>query len=186
VGRALARHRVRLVAAGGLLALSVGTVSALVRLPRLDSIGTAIPLVGTRVWPWAQPRNIAHRLAGALWIPGAVHFPARSLHGHSPIGVGVASRRSLLTSALGALTTFTVAWPQAGAQGRLSAGVGLSTDWDNVMRFGNALGHHGDTCSRPVPVHAKARTRGVAGPGQAPHVREGYRLPVIAPRPGVR
>jgi hypothetical protein len=29
-----------------------------------------------------------------------------------------------------------VAWPQAGAQGRLSAGVGLSRYWDNLTRLG--------------------------------------------------
>jgi len=42
----------------------------------------------------------------------------------------------LLTAALGAWTTFTVAWPRADGRGQLSAGIGLSTDWDSLIRFG--------------------------------------------------
>lgn len=118
----------------GLLALSAGTVSALV----------AVLAVGPRVndasWEHVQPW--IHQ--GTMLIAWLVlyGFPVlcslllvryavtRRLGPASPL-IGL-----LLMAALGAWTNFTVAWPRAGVQGRLSGGVGFSTDWDSLMRFG--------------------------------------------------
>jgi hypothetical protein len=120
-----------------LLALSVGTVSALVAVAALGQHWNRVPASwGLGVWPWAHQGTLLIVWLALYGFPVLCTFVlvryavTRRLALAWPL-VGI-----LFTAALGAWTTFTVAWPQAGAQGRLSAGVGLSTDWDSLMRFG--------------------------------------------------
>ena len=111
----------------GLLALSVGALAALVS-------GLAVSQHWNPAW-WER----SVRLIAWLVLYG---FPV--LCSYLLVRYTVTRRLGLawpligllLMSALGAWTTFTVAWPRAGVQGRLSAGVGFSTDWDSLMRFG--------------------------------------------------
>jgi hypothetical protein len=120
-----------------LLALSVGTISALVAIAALGQHWNRDPASwGLGVWSWAHQ--------GTLFIAWLALYGFPVLCTLLLVRYTVTRRLGLvwplvgvfLTAALGAWTTFTVAWPQTGAQGRLSAGVGLSTDWDNLMRFG--------------------------------------------------
>ena len=118
----------------GLLALSAGTVSALV----------AVLAVGQRlnhaswehVQPWIHQTTMLIAWLVLYGFPVLCSFllvryaVTRRLRRAWPL-IGL-----LLMAALGAWTNFTVAWPQAGVQGRLSGGVGFSTDWDSLMRFG--------------------------------------------------
>jgi hypothetical protein len=121
----------------GLLALSVGTVTALVALAALGQHWNREPASWElSIWPWAHDGTLLIAWLALYGFPVLcsallVRYTVTRRLGLAWPLVGV-----LLTAALGAWTTFTVAWPHAGAQGRLSAGVGLSTDWDSLMRFG--------------------------------------------------
>lgn len=117
----------------GLLALSAGTIGALVSVL---AIGQHLNHAWLQdgVWPYEATMLIAWLVL--YGVPLLCSFllvrytVTRRLALAWPL-VGL-----LLTTALGAWTTFTVAWPQAGAQGHLSGGVGFSTDWVALMRFG--------------------------------------------------
>jgi len=86
----------------GLLALSVGTVSALVGDCRAWTAWNRDPASwGLGVLAVGSPRNIAHRLAGALWIPGAVHFLLARYTVTRRLGLAWPLVGVLLTSALG-------------------------------------------------------------------------------------
>jgi hypothetical protein len=121
----------------GLLALSVGTVSALVAIAALGQHWNRDPASwGLGVWPWAHQGTLLIAWLALYGFPVLCTFLLVRYTVTRRLGLAWPLVGVLLTSALGAWTTFTVAWPQAGAQGRLSAGMGLSTDWDNLMRFG--------------------------------------------------
>jgi hypothetical protein len=103
----------------GLLALSAGTLSALVSLL---AVGQRFTMLIAWLVLYGFPVLCSFVLVRyAITRRLALAWPLIGL---------------LLMAALGAWTTFTVVWPQAGVQGRLSAGVGFSTDWDSLMRFG--------------------------------------------------
>ena len=121
----------------GLLALSVGAMSALVAVASLGQRVNRTPASWELgVWPWAHDGTLLIAWLALYGFPVLCSFVlvryavTRRLRLAWPV-VGV-----LLTAALGAWTTFTVAWPRADGRGQLSAGIGLSTDWDGLMRFG--------------------------------------------------
>jgi hypothetical protein len=111
----------------GLLALSVGTLSALV---------SALP-VGQHLNQAAWERSVW--LIAWLVLYGFPLLCAFVLVRYTVtrrLGLAWPVVGLLLMAALGAWTAFTVAWPQTGVHGRLSAGVGLRTSWDSLLRFG--------------------------------------------------
>ena len=118
----------------GLLALSAGTISAL----------AAVMAVGQRAnqASWQHVPPWIHQ--GTMLIAWLVVYGFPVLCSLLLVRYAVTRRLGrtwpltglLLMAGLGALTNFTVAWPQAGVQGRLSGGVGISTDWDSLLRFG--------------------------------------------------
>jgi hypothetical protein len=66
------------------------------------------------LWSWALAQYAATRRLRRLWpITGFV-----------------------MTAALGAATNVTVIWPAPGVRGLLSGGLGFSTSWDALTRFG--------------------------------------------------
>ena len=120
-----------------LLALTVGTMSALGGIVVLGQHWNHDPASWHRgVWWWAEHQTLLIAWVAVYGFPVLCAFVlvrytvTRRLGWAWPL-VGV-----LLTAALGAWTTFTVAWPHSGARGQLSAGVGFSTDWLSLMRFG--------------------------------------------------
>jgi hypothetical protein len=147
----------------GLLALSVGTVSALVAIAALGEHWNRDPASwNLGVWPWVRQGTLLIVWLALYGFPLLFTFLLVRYTVTRRLGLAWPLVGVILTAAPGAWTTFTVAWPQAGAQGRLSAGVGLSTDWDNLMRFGapwdkglpsNALIRSSATTRLPKCVH---------------------------------
>jgi hypothetical protein len=119
----------------GLLALSAGTVSALVSVL---AVGQHLNHASGEhsVWPWIHQGTMLIAWLVLYGFPVLCSFLLVRYTVTRRLGLVWPLIGLLLTTALGAWTTFTVAWPQAGVQGRLSAGVGFSTDWDSLMRFG--------------------------------------------------
>jgi hypothetical protein len=111
----------------GLLALSVGTLSALV----------SVVAVGQHLSQASWERGVSLIAWLVLYgFPILCSFLLVRYTVTRRLGLAWPLIGLLLTAALGAWTTFTVAWPQTGVQGRLSAGVGFSTDWVALVRFG--------------------------------------------------
>ncbi|MDE2138560.1 MAG: hypothetical protein KGJ68_14100 [Gammaproteobacteria bacterium] len=107
----------------GLLAVSVGTLSALVALVAVsERVGERVTMLIAWLVLYGFPLLCAFLL---------VRYTVTRRLGLAWPLLGL-----LLMAALGAWSTFTVVWPQAGVQGRLSAGVGVSTGWLALMRFG--------------------------------------------------
>jgi len=117
----------------GLLALAVGTISALVA-------GLAVAQHLSR-GSWEHTASWERAVWLIVWLvlygfPVLCSLLLVRYTVTRRLGLAWPLIGLLLMAALGAWTTFTVAWPQAGAQGHLSGGVGFSTDWDSLMRFG--------------------------------------------------
>ena len=111
----------------GLLALSVGTLSALVSVL---AVGQHLSQASWERGVWLIAWLVLYGFPILCSFLLVRYTVTRRLGLAWPL-IGL-----LLTAALGAWTTFTVAWPQTAVQGRLSAGVGFSTDWVALVRFG--------------------------------------------------
>jgi len=118
----------------GLLALSVGTLSALVSVLAVGQHYHASWEDG--VWPWIHQGTRLIAWSVLYGFPVLCSLMLVRYTVTRRLGLAWPLIGLLLTAALGAWGNFTVAWPHAGVQGRLSAGVGVGTDWDSLLRFG--------------------------------------------------
>jgi hypothetical protein len=135
-----ARWPVSICGVAPVLGLVASAVTILVVLTAAFESGRRLPMASALeaggVAPWVRH--------GTELIGGLVMYGLPVLWTWALAGYGVSRRLGrvrpltgfILTAALGATTNVGVVWPRPGVRGQLTAGLGFSTSWDGITRFG--------------------------------------------------